>query len=157
MAWALLKVGAFPRYISKRSLLMRTRLSLFALFCVPFAGGCSPDDSAANEAVDSVIIVGTNVTKKVYETGEYGLTLLPRDAAGAAVLSDGLAIDVSITSPPGLFTSEVLTTHCAAAVPGAGLSVGVIIDDSGSMGSSDPQLRRRDAAVAFIDAVGGAD
>jgi hypothetical protein len=133
--------------------LFATTMTLLAL-----GAACAPEDEvAANGAVESVIVVGTNVTSRIYQSGEYGLTLVPRDAQGAAVLSDGLRVSIDILSPPGLFTSQSLGNRCAASTPGAGLSVGVIIDDSGSMSGTDPQLRRRDAAIAFIETLGGGD
>jgi hypothetical protein len=111
-----------------------------------------------NAEVTSVIVVGTSVTNKIYENGQYGITLVPKDATGQAVLGAGLKVGITINTPP-TFTSQVTMSECTQtqAPGGAGLAVGVIIDDSGSMSGSDPTLKRKDATVAFIDTIGAGD
>jgi hypothetical protein len=144
---------------------MSRRLALASLGLLSVLTGCTirtddsddDDEEHVNARVQSVIVVGTSVTAKIFETGEYGLTLVPKDAAGAAVLGDGLEVEISITNPPGVFTSTVDDSTCTAAEGGAGLSVGVIIDDSGSMGTNDENLKRKDATIAFIGTLGAPD
>src|SRR6478609_5016039 len=115
-------------------------------------GGGSGSDSKLNEAVKTVLVVGTSVTGQIYVDGGYGITLVPLDEAGKAVLGEGLDVSIDIEAPTG-YTSAVNENNCMTADPGAGLAVGVIIDDSGSMSSSDPSLQRKAAAVAFIDTI----
>jgi hypothetical protein len=122
------------------------------------AAGCGSEDAGAvNAKVKSVVVVGTSVNAQtLYNSGEYGLTLIPMDQAGSAVLGDGLKVDVTISTPG--FTSTVKQSKCTAVVQtGAALSIGIIIDDSGSMAASDPQLKRRDATVAFLNTLGPND
>lgn len=119
-------------------------------------GGAAEDPAHLNQRVKSVIVVGTSVTNQIYADGGYGITLVPLDQQGKAVLGQGLDVAIAIDQPAG-FTSQVQDSSCTVADPGAGLAVGVIIDDSGSMASSDPKLERKDAAVAFIDTVGPGD
>jgi len=132
-----------------------TRHHLPAFF-VLFAACSGSDSSHLNASVDSVIIVGTSVTKEIYQTGHYGLTLVPKDDQGEVVLGQGLKVLITLASPSG-FTSTIDDTTCNEGKAGDGLSVGVIIDDSGSMSGSDPEVRRKDAALAFIDALDDGD
>lgn len=129
-----------------------------AVACLTGCGGDGDDKPPVdvNRAVKSVIVVGTNVTNQIYSNGQYGITLVPKDEAGQAVLGAGLKVGISISTPVG-FTSQVQMSECTQAAGGAGLSVGVIIDDSGSMSGNDPMLKRKDATVAFIDTLGPND
>ncbi|HEY0468737.1 MAG TPA: vWA domain-containing protein [Polyangiaceae bacterium] len=130
-----------------------------AVASVISCAACSSSDetpSKINTEVESVIIVGTSVTKQIYIDGGYGLTLLPKDAQGKVLLGQGLTVNITIDRPDG-FTSVVRDTDCSEPPDDSGLSVGVIIDDSGSMSSSDPDLKRKDAAVAFLDTLSDDD
>ena len=137
-------------------------VATFLPFAVALAiaalGGCGGGQDAGhlNERVKTVIVVGTSVTGQIYTDGGYGITMVPLDAQGKAVLRQGLDVTISIDQPGG-FTSQVRDNSCTAAAPDSGLAVGVIIDDSGSMSSSDPKLERKDAATAFIQTVGAGD
>jgi len=135
-----------------------TFLPFAAALAIGALGGCGGGEDAGhlNEKVKTVIVVGTSVTGQIYTDGGYGITLVPLDAQGKAVLGQGLDVTISIDQPAG-FTSQVRDNSCTAAAPDAGLAVGVIIDDSGSMSSSDPKLERKDAANAFIQTVGAGD
>ena len=110
-----------------------------------------------NASVTDVVVVGTSVTSALYATGDLGLTLIPKDVGGAVVVGDGLHVSVTITSPASLVTT-VGSTQCSA--PEAGdqkLNVGVILDDSGSMASSDPNHERKTATITFLNALGAGD
>lgn len=118
---------------------------------------CTDDDPSERDAgvrpaseVTQVDIAVTNVTASVYTDGRYDVTFIPRTSAGTALLDpDKLDVAIEITAPSGQ-TSMIISKTCNTPM-GGGLSVGVIIDDSGSMSSSDPQLLRRDAVVAFLN------
>lgn len=134
--------------------------NLFGRVCatalIAFSAGCGGDD-ASNARVKSVVVVGSSVTSSIYQDGKYGLTMIPKDEAGHAVLGEGLNVKITITNPPGMFTSRVSSTACGSVSAGDGLAIGVIIDDSGSMSGSDPMLKRKDAAAAFIATLSAKD
>jgi len=111
-----------------------------------------------NEKVTEVVVVGTNVTSLLYTNGALGLTTVPKDAAsGQAVLSAGLKVHIAITTPTPM-TVDVTTTECTPPDDKAkGTGVGVILDDSGSMGMNDPDLKRKDATISFLNTLGAND
>ena len=93
----------------------RTRLA-FATLLAAFAAACSiqvgpdappqgeppaptPGGVDPNTRVDEVVVVGTSVTGELYVSGAMGLTTVPKDAAGEAILAPGLNVDVKITTP----------------------------------------------------------
>jgi hypothetical protein len=117
----------------------------------------SDDPGDANAQVEKVVVVGTSVTSALYADGKLALTTVPTDAAGEAVLAKGLEVHVSITSPIALDVT-VDSTECTEPDQGKkSISVGVILDDSGSMDSSDPDNLRRSATVSFLKALGADD
>jgi hypothetical protein len=120
-------------------------------------GSKPPAVTDPNDKVTEIVVVGTNVTSTIYVSGDLGLTTIPKDLADQAVLSTGLKVQIAITSPVPM-TVDVSGTECTApddkAKPTA---IGVILDDSGSMGSSDPTLLRKDATVSFLNTLGASD
>ena len=132
--------------------------SIFAALAATAACTIQTDGNSDLDArVEKVVVVGTSVTSALYASGELGLTTVPTDAAGEAVLDDKLKIDIRITSPAGLATT-VGTTQCTAPDPSKkNVAIGVIIDDSGSMGSSDPDDLRKAATVSFLNTLGPDD
>jgi hypothetical protein len=117
-------------------------------------GGAAGDP---NEQVAEVVVVGTNVTSGIHVTGELGVTTLPKDANKLAVLGKGLKVSMHISSPTPMDV-DVLDTECTEPDASAkGISIGVILDDSGSMGSSDPKRMRKDATVSFLNTLGADD
>jgi hypothetical protein len=138
---------------------MKRYIGVVGALCLVAAGCGSEESGAVNAKVKSVVVVGTSVNAQtLYMSGTYGLTLIPMDQAGGAALGDGLKVDVTITQPAGMFTSTVKQSTCTPVVQsGSALSIGIIIDDSGSMASSDPMLKRRDATVAFLNTLGPND
>lgn len=131
--------------------------TILAAFAATACTVQSDDDTAANGRVDNVVVVGTSVTSALYVSGELGLTTVPTDAQGEAVLDNKLKIAIRITSPAEV-ASEVGQTECT--VPDQNkksISVGVILDDSGSMSGSDPDKLRKKATVSFLDTLGAED
>lgn len=132
-------------------------LSILAALAATACTVQSDEQGDPNPRVDSVTVVGTSVTSALYASGELGLTTVPKDAAGEAVLGKGLKVALRITAPAEL-AAEVSATECTA--PDAGkkaVSVGVIIDDSGSMSGSDPSMLRKAATVSFLNTLGPED
>jgi hypothetical protein len=124
--------------------------------CLAFgAAACTvaPTDQPgeANAQVESLLVIGTSVDEDLYTRGELGLTFVPKDAKNGAVLANDLKVDVRIIDPPGLSVRLAATQCTPKASAGQPLAVGVVLDDSGSMSSSDPQRRRKDATVAFLN------
>jgi hypothetical protein len=117
----------------------------------------SDDKGDPNVRVEKVLVVGTSVTSALYTTGELGLTTVPKDGSDEAVLDNALDVRVRITSPAELVTTTV-GTECTVPDPNKkSVSIGVIIDDSGSMGTSDPNEMRKSATVSFLNTLGADD
>jgi hypothetical protein len=139
---------------------LRSSVLYTSIFAALAATACTvptDDKGDPNGRVDKVVVVGTSVTSALYVSGELGLTTVPKDALDEAVLDQALRVDIRITSPVDLATT-VATTECT--VPEAGktaINVGVILDDSGSMSSSDPKKLRKAASVSFLNTLGAAD
>jgi von Willebrand factor type A domain-containing protein len=117
----------------------------------------SDESSDPNTRVDEVVVVGTSVTSALYTTGEIGLTTVPKDSRDQVVLGKGLKVEVVLTSPTAT-TVDVAGTECTEPEQGKrAIAVGVIIDDSGSMGSSDPKVLRKEATKSFLNTLGVED
>ncbi|MDB5218062.1 MAG: hypothetical protein JWO86_5989 [Myxococcaceae bacterium] len=117
----------------------------------------SDDQGEANARVNKVVVVGTSVTSALYASGDLGLTTIPQDAASQPVLDGKLNVDIRITSPAEIATT-VGTTECT--VPDQNdkaVAIGMIIDDSGSMFSSDPNNMRKAASISFLGTLGAND
>jgi Mg-chelatase subunit ChlD len=131
--------------------------SVFAALAATACTVQSDDKGDPNARVEKIVVVGTSVTSALYVTGELGLTTVPKDGADEAVLDDTLKVDVRITSPAALATS-VADTECTAPDPSKkSVAIGVIIDDSGSMSSNDPNQLRKAATVSFLNTLGSED
>jgi len=117
----------------------------------------APSDEAPNARVNQVVLVGTSVTGTLYTTGEVGFTTVPKDSKDEAVLATGLDVQITILNPPSVVV-EVSGTECTVPEQGKkSIAVGVIIDDSGSMSSSDPKYLRREATKTFLNTLGAED
>jgi hypothetical protein len=131
--------------------------SIFAALAATAACTIKTDDQGdANARVEHIVVVGTSVTSALYVNGELGLTTVPQDGNGQAVLDSNLNVAVRITSPAELATT-VGTTECTAPEAGKAVAIGVIIDDSGSMGSNDPENLRKAATISFLSTLGKDD
>ena len=109
------------------------------------------DAQAPLPQIDEVALVGTGVTSAIHTTGSFDLTTLPSSALHAAVLDDTQAFEVVVSSPSGI-ELETPVTKCTPAAPAAAPPIfGVIVDDSAPMAQHDPQNRRRDATIQFIN------
>lgn len=117
-----------------------------------------PTETAdANAKVTQVVVVGSAVTAKIYVSGDLGLTTLPQDNAGNAILAKDLKVTMKLLTPDPIDV-DVSGTECT--IPDAtkkSIGIGVIIDDSGSMGGSDPNRKRKDATVSFLKTLGTED
>ena len=139
-----------------RSSVLATTI-LAALAATACTAVSSDDKGDPNARVDKVVVVGTSVTSALYTTGDLGLTTIPQDAASEPVLDGKLTVDIRITSPAEIATT-VSGTECT--VPdsnGKAVAVGMIIDDSGSMSESDPNLMRKAATISFLNTLGADD
>jgi hypothetical protein len=139
-----------------RSSLLYTSI-LTALAATACTAVSSDDKGDPNGRVDKVVVVGTSVTSALYTSGELGLTTIPQDSASEPVLDGKLEVDIRITSPAEIATT-VGSTECT--VPDTGnkpVAIGMIIDDSGSMSESDPNLMRKAATISFLNTLGADD
>ncbi|MDB4944889.1 MAG: hypothetical protein JWP97_4423 [Labilithrix sp.] len=132
-------------------------LSLVAASLVTACEIRTDDAADLNARVTEVTVVGTSVTSALYASGELGLTTIPKDAKGEAVLGAGLKVAVTLTSAGSLVTTTGDTECTLPATGDEALNVGVILDDSGSMYSSDPDKLRKSATVSFLNALGARD
>ena len=104
-----------------------------------------------------VVVVGTAVTAQIYVAGDIGLTTLPQDSAGNAVLAADLKVTMKLLTPEPI-DIDVSSTECTVPdVNKKSVGIGVIIDDSGSMALNDPNRKRKDATVSFLGTLGPAD
>ncbi len=130
---------------------------LAALAATACTAASSDDNGDANGRVAQVVVVGTSVTSALYTSGDLGLTTIPQDTANEPVLDGKLKVDIRITSPAEIATT-VGTTECTAPDPNSkAVAVGMIIDDSGSMSESDPNLMRKSATISFLNTLGADD
>lgn len=131
-----------------------------ALALAIMASACtvqSSDASDPNNQVDKVVVVGTSVTSALYVSGDLGLTTIPQDSSEKAILSKDLKIAIAITTPVSLAV-EISSTECTQPDENKkSTAIGVIIDDSGSMGGTDPNMKRKDATIDFLNALGADD
>lgn len=141
-------------FLSEGSLKKNGFRVLGALLGVASLAACTTPSDDANAQVDAVTVVGTTVTSDLYASKSFGVRMIPTRASdGAAVLSNDLAVKVRITSPEGV-TATVQRTECSVpADADAPVSVGVVIDDSGSMSGSDPKRKRKDAFLSFLKTI----
>jgi hypothetical protein len=133
--------------------------TVFAALAATAACTIQTDDEKKgdpNARVDSIVVVGTSVTSALYTTGDLGLTTIPKDASDEAVLDDALTVGIRITSPVEM-AAAVSGTQCTAPDAGKPVAIGVIIDDSGSMSSNDPDKLRKSATVSFLNTLGAND
>lgn len=115
------------------------------------------DSAELNARVENVTLVGTSVSAALYASGDLGVTTIPKDAKGEAVLGNGLKVAIRISTP---FVAEATVSATECTIPDPGnktINVGVILDDSGSMSSSDPKMMRKDATVSFLNTLGPTD
>lgn len=108
----------------------------------------SPTESNLPE-VDEVIIVGTQVDTSFLSDGQFGLTAIPLDNQGSAILSNQVSAQVTINQPANLIGS----VHVDRVVIPSGkpLAIALNIDGSGSMGWNDPDELRKIGAKFFVD------
>lgn len=133
-----------------------SNLKIIVLFILVFTlsgfFGCqeskSPTESKLPE-VNEVIIVGTQVEQDFLSTGQFGLTAIPLDNQGSAILSNQVSAQVVINQPQDLTTAvsigQVVTPS------GKPLAVALNIDGSGSMDWNDPNGLRKTGAKFFVD------
>lgn len=111
----------------------------------------SPTDPepTAEEIIDSVIVVGSNVPEDFRQTGQFSLTAIPESQAGTAILSDIIAAAVEITEPENIIADVGIGGfNPPSSKP---LAVSVDIDGSGSMVWNDPLRLRVSGAQKFVD------
>lgn len=129
-----------------------TIFTIFTVAMLLVLAACSsnstgPDNPIA--ATDSVIIVGTSIADDFLQTGQLGLTAIPLDEQGGAILSNEISVSIAITDPPNVNVSIGIDTINAPS--NQPVAVTVNIDGSGSMSSTDPQRLRVSGAQKFVD------
>ena len=130
--------------------------------CLAAAAVAGCGSGVNNADIVTVALLGTNVTSSIKTDGKFAVITVPLDSAGHAVVGDGLKVVVNLSS----LTDDVLETTCTVPTAAEPLSVGVIIDDTGSMSTNDPANQtmgsrlvtgREKAVNLFADTVGAKD
>lgn len=132
---------------------------VLALLVFVFTGCDSNEESTP--PVDDVVVIGTQVEKDFLNTGQFGVSATPLSAEGRGIISNDVKGEVTISGP----NSSALVAKSNGSINGTvkierlnrvsgdPLAVVVDIDDSGSMGSNDPDDDRVTGAQAFVDEV----
>lgn len=118
------------------------------------AVGCGDEDLAPE--VNEAFIVGITPHDDFRQSGLVDFSILPKDAVGQAIIDSGLVVRVGVGQPAGL-TASTQTTRTRSPQAGQGLAAALNLDSSGSMGSNDPQMLRKEAARQFIDQLASGD
>jgi hypothetical protein len=130
----------------------RAHAGLWACALTALACGGS---QTLDERIKSVSVVGTRVGSTLYSNGAFDLLVVPLDGHGGALLDDDrFKVSATASSPPGLRLTPVSTT-CTRQRERLPLAMGIVVDDSSSMGTSDPNdasgpAPGRKAAVAKL-------
>ncbi len=133
-----------PLVIARRSCLPLavTVLSCMLIAACGDSGGPAPDSNPLNLAARVVLDSAT-----FQSDGDFALDLVPSDRHGNLFVEDQWTISTTLASP----TSVPLTTISQEVQPADTQLVAsaILIDDSGSMASSDPDRQRATAAQLF--------
>jgi hypothetical protein len=111
--------------------------------------------------VEEVSTIGVGVTADVFcKSGDFGVTIQPRDGKGEVVISSDLQVTCTAsTQGAGSIACDVTAVECTpgSAASGRRTVALAIIDDSGSMAGSDPSEERKKACVEFVSSLGADD
>ncbi|MGH7527002.1 MAG: vWA domain-containing protein [Gemmatimonadales bacterium] len=104
--------------------------------------------SAPNEAeplrLTAIVVVDSEVFRS---RGEFYLDLVPSDASGTSFVEEEWSITAALTSPTSVGLTPV--TQSLEPADTQPVATAILIDDSGSMRSSDPNRDRASAAQLF--------
>jgi Mg-chelatase subunit ChlD len=141
----------------------RVRWSLLAAV---LAAGCSDSSGPSTPAISDLVVSGVRTNADNFRAnGDFALGLLATTPDGEPILNEGVEITATLTQVGASVQPEVsglslqstnftLTSGVAVAErPGSrNTMASVLIDDSGSMSSTDPQRLRAGAARVFWQA-----
>jgi hypothetical protein len=114
------------------------------------------DDSGSTSlaALSDLRLLGYRVSDTFHDDGHISVALLPRDAQGNAILDQKLFIKlVADCNVPFPMTAAVAVGQLNQPAPSTPFRMGVTLDTSGSMSSSDPDNLRVPAAGSFVDTI----
>ena len=118
---------------------------------------CSDSTGSSLPPIQSLSVSGVKVNSVTFgNNGQFGLGLLATSDAGDAILSTAVRVSAQVTSVSGgsASTYTISTVGTASDNPQNGATQATILmDNSGSMSSSDPSKLRSAAAKLFWDAV----
>jgi len=125
------------------------------------AGACSVPPTEDPSAIDSVTTIGVALSADSFCTsGDFSVILQPRNSAGQVVISDQLQVAChGARVGQDTIACTIQDVTCTEGSDGTGQRTValVILDDSGSMASSDPEKQRRDACADFVASLGPED
>ncbi|HQU73411.1 MAG TPA: vWA domain-containing protein [Calditrichia bacterium] len=109
----------------------------------------SPTEAPPPAAVDQVFVIGTQIENDFLTTGQFGLSVLPVDESGEAILTSDLEIRVEILEPENITAEpEIEQLSSPSNLP---LAAALSLDGSGSMVYNDPLRTRVAGAQLFVD------
>lgn len=137
---------------------------LFVLFILPAVAGCGADRPTVRGPIPEVkelLLVGITPHRGFRDAsspshGLVDLTIVPRDATGAAVIRGDMDVWLALSAPTGA-SMDLDRVRERAARPGKPLAVALDLDSSSSMFVSDPQRLRVRAGQAFVEGLPARD
>jgi Mg-chelatase subunit ChlD len=128
-----------------------------AAFALSLLTGCSDSTSVESPAIQSLAVSGVRITSATFNTsGRFGLGLIATSNSGDAILSTGVRVAAQVTAlsvgNPATSTVATVGTDATNAQSGATQAT-ILMDNSGSMSSTDPTRLRAAAAKTFWEAV----
>lgn len=123
--------------------------------CVVAGMACGGHPEGLDARIKNVAVIGTRVAPALYADGRFDLLLVPLDQHGAALLDDDtFKVRAEASSPSGVMLQPVTTT-CVRQRERLPLATGILVDDSSSMATADPDdatgpAPGRKAAVAKL-------
>ncbi len=127
---------------------------LFATLSGAAFVGCDSNEGDDLPGVEETIIVGTNVPDDFLQTGMFELAAIPTDDGDNPILSSNVQAEVKIDSVNGLSIDDIIASALVGQVNQPSdlpLAAAVVLDNSGSMSSTDRSRIRVSGAKRFVN------
>jgi Mg-chelatase subunit ChlD len=116
------------------------------------ATACSDSTDSATPPIQSLSVSGVRLSSATFATnGQFTLGLVATADDGSAILARNVGVSTTVTAPTGASANAVGTQ--ADNPQNAATRAAIVMDNSGSMSSTDPSRLRAAAAKLFWDAV----
>ncbi len=132
-----------------------TRTAIFAV--VAGLAACSDSSGPSQPPIQTLAVSGVQLNAATFRAnGQFGLGLLATSTSGDAILSPGVGVSAAVTAisvgNPSASTIARVGTNATNPQNGATQAT-ILMDNSGSMSSTDPGRLRAAAAKLFWEAV----